>query len=390
MALSIGGVAVVVPKASDDIRKVMSEVGKQFKIDEAVIKHFLDVICVESLQDFAGLFTDPADVKAVIEQVEALDPPKRLIQSSRVRQAWEGIVKAQSTAEVQRQRGDDDPDLDRLLGREDLDDINKMFYRRYHIHFGASEMPSDAVVSRISRELDRRLLTLRDVWRVTVLAQQQMGDKRRTDLTPAVSVVQDDLEPIPKGNRTLGKYLDLLWSLLIGYARAGVKPRPDAPSEPEDFGSSSVDYVLVPLDVCLKYHRRAQAFALSLPPAVALETLRARDEAERRVWMEKFRASKATLGQIMDDVFDKREGRWTTAPPEAAAHQPKRARAVDDAEETPTGASRFCPEWNRGQCSKNCPKGLEHRCNVIKPNGKPCGFANHRAAMCQHKQKGGR
>ncbi len=103
------------------------------------------------------------------------------------------------------------------------------------------------------------------MWRVQVLAQQQKGVKRRTEMGH-IAVVQDDDEPIGHGARSVRRYMDLLWTLLLACAKAGAKARADAPNDGEPLGSNSTLYVEVPLDVCLRYHRRAQAFALQLPP----------------------------------------------------------------------------------------------------------------------------
>ncbi len=251
-------------------------------------------------------------------------------------------------------------------------------------------MPSDALLPRCSRELQRRLLTVRDVWKVQTLSRELKADKRTTDLSAGIALVQEVVAPIEKGERTLTRYLELLWTLMLAYAKAGCKLRPDAPTDGEPFGSSSVMYVGVPLDVLMAYHRRAQSFAMKLPPSQALSILTARDEAERKTWVDAFRGSKATLGEVIASTFDKRAGVWIVAPEiDAASSSTKRSSPSPRRAAKPRDVD-FCTKWNAGGCTPGdvCPHGLKHRCNITRSNGDPCNLKNHRAIHCQLRNAG--
>ncbi len=391
--LVIGGVRIQAPSQSTDAQAIFAELGSQFQIDAKVTNFLVVDIGVKSLRDFATLFNGPEDIKNIVELVPELEPIKRILQVARLRQAWEGVDEAQRTSEGQKKLKGEDPDLDMMLPQAELDDLTECFWRRHHLSFDSEVMPSDALLSRCSRELQRRLLTVRDVWKVQTLAKELKGDKRTTDLSAGLALVQEVAQPVEKGERTLQRYLDLLWTLMLAYAKAGCKLRPDAPSDGEPFGSASVLYVDVPLDVLMRYHRRAQSFAMKLPPSQALAILTARDEADRKTWVDEFRGSKATLGEVIASTFDKRAGVWIVAPEnemiagvKRSSPSPRRGGQQRD--------TAFCAKWNAGGCTSGdtCPMGLKHRCSVVRSNGEFCNLKNHRASQCQHRNsgKGGR
>ena len=191
------------------------------------------------------------------------------------------------------------------------------------------------------------------------------------------------------------RYLDLLWTQLLGFANASCKPKPNAPRDGEPFGCKSILYVDVPMDVVMAYHRRAQAFALLSPPAQALAVLTARDGAERKAWVDRLRQNKDTLGEVMSSVSDKRGGVWIIAP-EASddARRETCDRRPSPHVSGPTADIRFCARWNAGGCVTQCPcpDGLKHRCGFTPQSGRPCNLNNHRAVHCKHKgpRKGGK
>ena len=54
-------------------------------------------------------------------------------------------------------------DLDSLLEESELRDAKQAFWRRYRLRFPAEVHPGDAVVSRVSRELSKRMLAFAPV-----------------------------------------------------------------------------------------------------------------------------------------------------------------------------------------------------------------------------------
>ena len=199
---------------------------------------------------------------------------------------------------------------------------------------------------------------------------------------------------------TLHNYMANLLTLLIAYSKAGSKPRADAPlSEPKTGDSTKV--VECPLDILMRYFYRVQDRAMTLPYHTAMPWIQRKDEAERTVWVDRYRNSSESLGEVILHTMTTREAMWELPTPEprkvperidkgggkgrkgdletsskARPERPpptlkKRADALQDG--TP-----LCRLYNNGSCksSKDCK--YAHCCSVIKADGKVCS-RNHAA-----------
>eukprot|EP00972_Heterocapsa_arctica_P062106 9155330-Heterocapsa_arctica.AAC.1 len=60
----------------------------------------------------------------------------------------------------------------------------------------------------------------------------------------------------------------------------------------------------------MRYFYRVQDRAYSLPYKSALDWIRSRDEAERSVWVDRFRNSEDSLGKVNNDTALTREAMW--------------------------------------------------------------------------------
>ena len=59
-----------------------------------------------------------------------------------------------------------------LLSQPELDDISKRLWSRYKISFPPEVEPADTVISRVSREISERLLSLRELSKIHTVAWQ--------------------------------------------------------------------------------------------------------------------------------------------------------------------------------------------------------------------------
>ena len=80
-----------------------------------------------------------------------------LLQTARVRSAWSAVRLYFQQAEQDRLKVAL-ADLDSILGDSELRDAKTAFWQRYKLRFSAEVHPSDMVVSRVSRELSKRML----------------------------------------------------------------------------------------------------------------------------------------------------------------------------------------------------------------------------------------
>ena len=192
-------------------------------------------------------------------------------------------------------QGADESDLDGLLNEKELNDLRDAFHRRHKLSFGAQVEPSDQLVSRIYKEIERRMCQVHDVFRTKTLTHTFMSSRKKRRIADGVEVLlpetEGELEEAPV-KETISAYLALLFTLMLAYARAGCQPRGDAPANAENRGDQSADYVQVPLDTMLRYHGRAQNRAAWMSPHMALSWAREHDVAVRTIWIEPRRATR--------------------------------------------------------------------------------------------------
>ena len=396
------------PKVGD-CDKLFTELGTAFRWDEKVTAAF-KATKADSLNEFRALFgRDKAAAHAAISEFVAKIPDleNRMVMTARVNLAWEATLDAsnsQESAAMKRQLLGDDHEA--LLPIEDRRSMRDMFWARYKLRFLAHIDASDYLVSSVRKQIDSRTLCLQVIMKVKSLAHQMKAERKRTRLThpsggdQMLELVEREHEAQLDETEDVATYLDKLETYAIALARAGCMVIEPAPVSTETFDAESVHYVQCPLDITMKYHARAKSFAKA--SGCSLSVLQARDEAERQLWVEKFRETNFSLGKIILDVYVQRQGCWIHEPaklkrepsdtgsrgsgaaapvvPPAQVEQGKRtgwARKLMNGE-------LLCQEWNDGGCSKPCPRNEKHACcHIVKSNGRACGMSNHRARDCK-------
>ncbi len=319
-------------------------------------------------------------------------------QGARLKRAWQAVKTAAAVEVEIKKRGSEAVDLDDLLTQPELESIKVQFWARHKLPFPPHMEPSDAVVSRLQREIKKRLLTVRDISWVKSMAHQLRTDNKRLRVGGEANlyIEQGGQSQPPPPVRDAAAYIDALTTLMIGYARAGVTALEGAPAD-EQQGTGTANFVECPLDVALRYVWRADAQSRLIPYHTRFEWLRVRDQAERLRWVELHRNSRMTLGAVIELVYTQRDGAWQ--PPEAGMvqvasnpNQPKREMEqtkpkTDGKRATHTGdGAKICAAFQTSQCDrgKRCPD--LHVCAAMLPGGRICmakghGFNGHNKAM---------
>lgn len=378
---------------------------------------------MENLEDFRYYFADEKEIDAFVAGEESLKGPEQRLQVSRVRRAWTA-VRQNGLRKENRNTVSSVAELDDLLEEGTLREVKVQFWKRYKARYPVEVIPSDQLLSRCYREMEKRLLTVYDVWKVKNLLHQVMTTKKRKQVGTDLYTFEDEAEATP-GARGVDKYLATLHTYLLALSIAGSSKMQGAPTE-EAFGNDSTKFVKVPWDVLQAYYFRASRSAMSLPEGSRLAWLEGRDVAERAVWVSQFREGDESLGQVVQSVMDKRGAHWDTPiqsmvgrsspafPPQPPSgpdtrrqqqgQQQKRQQATrrDKQKTAPTGNPRrmtpgataaalrdgkmLCPDFNRGSCGSkgpSCAKGL-HKCAKVLRNGRPCGMLWHGAHNCRN------
>ena len=126
---------------------------------------------IANLEEFRFFFDAEAKVEPWLGKIQL--GAEAQIQAARLRRAWHSVSLYYKTAEQDRSRVAIE-DLDSLLGYTELRSAKEAFWVRYKLKFFTEVYPSDAAVSRASREMSKRLLCVTAVWKVKTL-QWQLG-----------------------------------------------------------------------------------------------------------------------------------------------------------------------------------------------------------------------
>ena len=353
-----------------------------------------------SVMDFLHAAASETDVQKMVEAAQA---DNVFLATSRLRQAWLSLRKAEEEVASIKRRGLDETDLDTLLAQPVLDDIAARHWARYKQTWPPELAPADLLVSRISREIDKRMLSIKEVLKVRTQAHQLRASRKRTRVGEGIEVVLGESEEAEAAH-TVHSYLQLHLTLMLAYSMAGCKPRTGAPPQ-EPRGSDSTAFVEVPLDTVMRYHYRLQDRAGKLHQG-ALAWLATHDEQDRAAWVDKFRNSEESLGTVIATCIATREAMWevprqpesskgkgsgkqqqlTPPPPphqSAAPQQGQKQQQAKWATKMKDGTP-LCSAFQRGKCrASNCK--YAHKCAVVEKNGRVCG-ARHAAS--QHRSQG--
>jgi hypothetical protein len=209
-------------------------------------------------------------------------------------------------------------DLDEMLSQPELHASADRFHERYKLSMPPHKAPADSLVSRLTRELQKRQLSVREIFSVKTQAMQASSVKRRQKLTERIDLVHHGEEAEVAVAETFDSFMLCLFILMLALSIAGCVKRTTAPSTQESRSSDACDFVEVPLDIMLRYHARVEEKALKVPYSQRLAWVQDRDWQERSVWIDRFRNSTMSLGEIVRDIMRERESMWGVYSPPPA------------------------------------------------------------------------
>ena len=350
--------------------KIFADLGKQFDLEDKVVTWLTSRtgLGARTLDDFVFSCDNPKEVKALAREAS---PENELMAVSRLRQAWHALKRSRDAADEVKRVGQDTSDMDELLPSAVLDDIESRHWNRYKMTWPPDMSPADTVVSRIVRELDKRTLGVREVFKVRTQAQQQRGMRKRTKLANGIEMLSAEAEE-QEVRHTTQNYLAGLHTLLIAYSKAGSKPRADAPeSEPKTMDSTMV--VECPMDILMRYFYRVQDRAWRMPYSSALDWVLRHDEAERTVWVDLYRNSKQTLGEVIKHTASP-QGR-----PCGRSHCQQAERPVTRSPRFPQRAPRLSSDLQGAEAPRQS-RVLKRRSPRSSAMGHPCAATSTWAA----------
>ena len=334
---------------------------------------------------------------------------KQDVNIARLRRACFAVVSAIGSAQT-----DDTVDVDTELPGKDLADLRGNFQMRHRCFHPPQRSPGSRLISRLKREIDRRLLTVFELALAQTQAAQRASRKVKTQLAVSARVavvaeeeaVDERLDISAMNADTIAGFLALLWVYLLALAIAGICIRAGASTAPESLTTDSLQYREVPLEVCQKYYWRV---ALALERCQNLSMVKEQDRTERAEWVQMFQDPMHTsksLGDIIQIVLDRRTAHWDLArtqpamrtPPNIPAAEgaaPPKKAPLPDAPVLGTNATvlrdgtRLCARFNSSKGCKRSDCARAHRCSFTQQSGRVCGSFAHGYMTCpDHKRRG--
>ena len=394
------------PKEGASGEEVLKSLGAHFKWHDEVTKALV-TSSIESMDEFRYFFDDEAKIEPWVSKLNLGD--QKQIQAARLRRAWASVRLFYQQSEQDRSQVPV-ADLDTILPESELRDAKVLFWRRYKMRFPAEVHPADSTVSRVAREMEKRMLCVFNLlWKVKSLQFQLHCTQKKRKLGDGLYTDEvDDEEP---ATRDVETYLDRLYTLMLAYSIAGSSPIPGAPAvaEGSNLGADSTRFVAVPLDVMMAYLLRAKKTVMQVPASKRLHWLQTRDAEERSEWVSRFREGTSTLGQIVKAVFSARDAHWIPMTSGMLSEGPlplaqpgvsptgqdqpskfvlgkpvngrKVARCMKD-------GTKLCAAYQQAQCKSkgHCTNGA-HRCGVVLRGERVCGAPSHGASTCRQPSK---
>ncbi len=389
-------------------QQVFRDLAERFKLEDELRDQIL-AQGVTSLSEFRYFAESDAELlQGFFAPVENKLTNKPL-QKARLRQAWAAVTQAEKSREDRGSHLTVTLDEDEVLPANQLAALRDAFWNRYRMSTPPEATPSDKWLTRCQRAITKRSLDVVNVLEVrSVLNQRTAGAGRKRKLGDNLYFSdkpdEDDLEV---DSSWYGYILQLRLYLfaLAMVGTAAIEPAPAGKETPE----RSTEFVLVPLDVLLRYLYRVEKLCRELPDRTRLAHITNLDRAERAEWAQRFGATSLPLGQIILTIFKERDSHWLPPTMPALPHGPPPTpppKKVREETDRPTRASGStggvefaeklrdgtplcklfqtgrCPEQSKGQC-----KNGKHRCAVLFRSGRVCGSPEHRGDRCRNAKR---
>ena len=374
--------------------------------DQSVFTYTTQTLECKSLRDFIGLVVKESyetELKTVILDHTAVKDSK--VQLSRLRAAWELGSEILAKDKKSRTAFAND-DWDDPIESDTQQSLLAAWALTYNIVIPMFLMPSDTLLGRLYREIQRVAATVIPLKKVRSLFQQTMPS--RSERIPVSSQVHLEVNREAENEiNSILEYYVCLRILAYAYSLVGQHKVPSSrdPSKAIVFAPLSVN--LTYADECLK---RAITGHTS-----SVAWLQQKDEWTRAKMVEYMRQG-VPQGEALEDAIKVSEVQWTLGVAEevpvallamgqdayqssprkqSSASSPrdnKRKRESDREVRTCNefNGQKICKKRNdnRGCAArqKDCPDGKLHICDAVKPDGKPCGNSSHTRMNCPFMQ----
>ena len=297
--------------------------------------------------------------------------------------------------------------METLLPAQQLSDLKESFWHRYKTKYGADTEPSDNLLSRTVKKMDRRMLTAFQVLKVRTLTHQLGQDEKRKKLGQGLELLLNEEEEDSSATADVYTYLMCLWTLLLTLVRAGVNPvQPSLPTLTLWPRTAQCSWMSLLIWYCHTMRGQPKPFKRRTVPSSS-------NGFECETKLSDSCGSKSIgrichSGAVVRQTMLEREAMWMCSAEDKVGIT--RATHATPAQKPPSSPSKgekgqhkkggggpivtvgklldgqqLCSRWNQGACKQPCPAGRLHACNTkVKTNGRTCGLRNHKSTECKH------
>ena len=199
------------PSGEQSGEEALRALGKHFKLHTQVVDHLIKAQ-IEDLEEFRFFWDGEEKIESWVQKIGIADETARNIQLARLRRAWSAVRLWYQQAEQDRSKVST-ADLDTLLQDSELRDFKLMFWIRYRLKFPPEIHPADATLSRVSREMTKRMLCVFSVWKVRSLQYQLHTTNKKRKL--ADGLFTEEAEEDDAMGQDWEGYLDKLHTLSL-------------------------------------------------------------------------------------------------------------------------------------------------------------------------------
>ena len=272
---------------ADPVRAIFEKLADEYKFSSKIVDKFVS-LKLESLADFRFFVEPESEIeKAFIDGIPDLDQPR--LQLARVRHAWSACVAETKAGEARKMKEAEKADDEEFVlppGR--IDEMKQAFFKRYHLCLTPGEWPSDRLLSKVWKQLDKRSLEVQDLWLVKSLTYQKTTPVKKRKVAEGLWAQDDTDDHDREGGTDMSSYFQRMRIYFMALAIVGASHRQGAPGAPETLGVDSANYVLLPWDLLQKYQVRAEKAAGQSPLASRIQAIIQLDTEERAEWAHRF------------------------------------------------------------------------------------------------------
>ena len=329
------------------------------KLPSELIQWCESVLGIETLSDFVNIVTINGYEEELNTTIIAVcdhtkNASNKVLLLARLRAAWRQARAAMLRAEVKLQQGQSVDDLDDPLDSSTQESLMETWKKRYNLELSVHMSPSDSLLGRVWREIQRGTLTVIAIDKVkSLFAVNKPKNDRFIDLGAAKLQLRHDDDS--RVAQSVAEYYQRLRVLMNAYSVAGA-------FSVESKITAGAKVLMAPLAVLLNYCDATLRHATDFQAGV--DWVKYRDEQCRARVVELSR-QQWPIGEAFEKAYQEQELMWLQPP----------SRKRNEQEIIPT------PESQESGSAKKPRTGREYRAKLCARGGMITGVAPSRTAQ---------